>query len=350
MPVNKAARYRFEILDECLRNPKKKWSKTELLKFVNRRLEAHQGVESSISSSQLRYDLSAMELEYGAPIEMCRDGRSCYYRYDDPQFSIKSLPVEEEDLAKLNDAVLLLQQIKGFSIADDLAGIVKRLESRYKYTNTREASIISFESSPEMQGVENLGDIYQAILRKNVLKIAYQTFKADKPRIWVVHPYMLKEYDHRWYLLGYVDEKKNHGVFALDRMKEIKVVRQPFIENTFINSEDYFSDVIGVTLAPDHQVEEMELIFSPLFAPYARTKPLHQSQRVLQQYEDGSLHIGLSLMINPELIRLLMSFGKDVKVIGPVHLAAQIQEHAQTIITQYESAEPIESSIPQTAP
>lgn len=335
MPVNKAARYRFEILDECLRNTKKKWSKTELLKFVNRRLEAYQGVETSISPSQLRYDLSAMESEYNAPIEMYRDGRSCYYRYDDPEFSIKSLPVEEEDLVKLNDAVLLLQQIKGFSIADDLAGIVKRLESRYKYTNTREACIISFESSPEMQGVENLGDIYQAILRKNVLKLSYQTFRADQPRQWIVHPYMLKEYDHRWYLLAYVEEKKNHGVFALDRMKEIRVVKQAFIENTFIDSDDYFSDVIGVTLAADHKIEELELVFSPLFAPYARTKPLHRSQRILQQYEDGSLHIGLNLMINPELIRLLMSFGKDVKVISPAHLSGQIKELAQTIMEQY---------------
>jgi len=335
MPVNKSARYRFEILDECLRNSRKKWSKTELLKQVNRKLEATQGVETSISSSQLRYDLTAMEMEYNAPIEMYRDGRSCYYRYEDPQFSIRSLPVEEEDLMKLNDAVLLLQQIKGFSIADDLAAIVKRLESRYKYTNTHEACIISFESAPEMQGVENLGDIYQAILRKNVLKIGYQTFRAHEPRLWIVHPYMLKEYDHRWYLLGYVDEKKNHGVFALDRMKEIKVVQQDYIENTFIDSDDYFRDVIGVTLATDHRIEALELVFSPLFAPYARTKPLHHSQSILQQYEDGSLHISLNLMVNPELIRLLMSFGKDVKVISPAHLANQIKALAQTIIEQY---------------
>jgi predicted DNA-binding transcriptional regulator YafY len=335
MPINKAARYRFEILDECLRSPKKRWSKSELLRYVNRRLEACQGVETSISPSQLRYDLAAMESEYNAPIEMYRDGRSCYYRYEDPEFSIKSIPVEAEDLEKLNDAVLLLRQIKGFSIADDMAAIVKRLESRYKYTNTREASIISFESAPKMQGVENLGDIYQAILRQNVLKIAYQTFRAEQPRDWIIHPYMLKEWDHRWYLLGYVEEKKNHGVFALDRMKEIRVVHETFIENSFIDSEDYFSDVIGVTLAADHQVEELELVFSPLLAPYARTRPMHHSQRILQQYEDGSLHIALNLAINPELTRMLLSYGKDVKVIRPLALAAQIRELAEQISAQY---------------
>lgn len=336
MPINKSAHVRFEILDECLRNTKKKWSKAELLKFVNRRLENSQGIETSISASQLRNDLTAMETECKAPIEMYRDGRNYYYRYEDPEFSIKALPVNEEDLEKLNDAVFLLQQIRGFSIADDMAEIVKRLESRYKYTNTRAASIISFESAPEMQGVENLGDIYQAILRKNVLKIAYQTFRADKPRTWIIHPYLLKEWDHRWYLLGYVEEKKNHGVFALDRMKEIKVAKADFIENTCIESEDYFSDVIGVTLAADYRVEALELIFSPLLAPYARTRPMHGSQRVMQQYEDGSLHVSLNLMINPELMRLLMSYGNDVKVLQPAHLAGQVRNLAHTIMVQYE--------------
>lgn len=336
MPVNKAARFRFEIIDECLRNTKKKWSKSELLHFVNRRLESFQGVETTISASQLRYDLTNMELEYDAPIEMYRDGRSYYYRYEEADFSIKTIPVDGEDIAKLNDAVLLLQQIRGFSIADDMAEIVKRLESRYKYVNSHEACVISFESSPEMQGVENLGDIYQAIMRKNVLKVSYQTFRAHEPRPWIIHPYMLKEYDHRWYLLGYVEEKQKHGVFALDRMKGIKVVKRPFVENSFINSDDYFREVIGVTLMPDSKSEEIELIFSPFFAPYARTKPLHYSQRIVQQYEDGSLQLSLQLIINPELVRLLMGFGKEIKVLKPARLAEQIKEVALSIVQQYE--------------
>lgn len=336
MPVNKAARLRFEIIDECLRNTARKWSKSELLRFVNRRLESMQGIETTISVSQLRYDLSNMELEYSAPIEMYRDGRNYYYRYNETDFSIKTIPVGEDDIARLNDAVLLLQQIKGFSIADDMAEVVKRLESRFKYVNSHEACVISFESSPEMQGVENLGDIYEAIKRKNVLKISYQTFKANEPRPWVIHPYLLKEYDHRWYLLGYVEEKQKHGVFALDRMKSIKVVRQPFIDNSFINSDDYFRDVIGVTLMPDSKPEEIELIFSPLFAPYARTKPLHYSQHIIRQYEDGSLQLSLNLIINPELVRLLMSFGKEIKVLKPSHLVTQIKDVAQSIVQQYE--------------
>lgn len=336
MPVNKAARYRFEIIDECLRNTKKKWSKAELLRFVNRRLELHMGSETHISASQLRYDMESMQAEYGAPVEMYKVGRSYYYRYDDPEFSIKSLPVEEEDLVKLNNAVQLLQQLKGFTIADEMAEIVSRLESRYKYTNNNDTPVIAFESSPEMQGVENLEDIYHAIIRRNVLKISYQTFRAQEPRVWHIHPYLLKEYGHRWYLLGYTAEKENLGIFALDRMKDIKIAKQTFIPNNFMNAADYFRDVIGVTIMRDQKIEHIVLEFSAVIAPYIKTKPLHRSQQILQENEDGSLKMQMDVVINPELTSMLLSYGKNVKVIQPAYLAAEIKQAASDLLGQYE--------------
>jgi predicted DNA-binding transcriptional regulator YafY len=336
MPVNKAARYRFEIIDECLRNTRKKWSKAELLKFVNRRLETHFGIETNISASQLRYDMESMQSEYGAPVEMYKDGRSYYYRYEDPEFSIKDIPIEEEDLVKLNDAVQLLQQIKGFTIADEMAEIVNRLESRYKFSGKgNNTAVIWFESSPEMQGVENLEDIYHAIIRKNVLKISYQTFKAQAPRTWHIHPYLLKEYGHRWYLLGYVQEKEQVGIFALDRMKEIKVAKQPYLENNFVNPADYFRDVIGVTILPDQQLETVELHFSDTIAPYVKTKPLHRSQHIVKLHDDGSMQVQLQLVINPEFISMLLGYGKDVKVLQPQHLASEIKRVANDLLEQY---------------
>lgn len=336
MPINKAARFRYEVIDECLRNTARKWSKAELLKFINRRLELHYGMGSAISASQLRYDLENMQTECGAPIEMYKSGKGFYYRYEDPEFSIKTIPVGEEDLIKLNDAVQLLRQINGFTIADEMAEIVKRLENRYKFTNVTDKAVISFESSPAVQGIENLEDIYHAIIRKKVLKIAYKTFHAQEPRIWNLHPYLLKEYGHRWYLLGYAEEKENLGVFALDRMKDIRISKLPYRENDFMNQEDYFCDVIGVTVLPNQKVQDIELIFSAKLTPYILSKPLHHSQHILHQFENGNLHIRLQLIINPELVSLLLGYGNDVTILSPSELADDIRKVAATILSNYE--------------
>ncbi|HRO41888.1 MAG TPA: WYL domain-containing protein [Flavipsychrobacter sp.] len=228
-----------------------------------------------------------------------------------------------------------MQQTKGFTLAEDLAAIVKRIENRYRFTNVEERAIISFESSPAVQGVENLEDIYLAIVRKKVLKLCYKTFRSATPCIWHIHPYLLKEYAHRWYLFGYAQEKENPGVFALDRMEEIKVSRLAYRENTFIHSEDYFRDVIGVTVFPNQTLEEIELVFSPKINPYILTKPLHHSQEVLHHCDDGSLHVRCTLMINPEFISLLLSYGSDVQVLKPKCLADEIKKIAIALLEHY---------------
>lgn len=336
MPVNKAARYRFEVLDECLRNDKKKWTKAELLRHVNRRLEMHYGVDTAISASQLRYDLEAMETEFGAPIEMYRDGKAYLYRYEDNSFSLRNIPIDEEDLQKLGNAVELLRQVQGFTIADEMEEVVSRLESRYKFSGSGKP-VIAFEDSPAMHGIENLEDIYHAILHHTPLKITYQTFREECPRTFHMHPYLLKAYAHRWYLLGYCEEKAKIINFALDRMHEIKVARMPYVPNTFIDGNNYFRDMIGVTLYPDQIVEPVELIFNSDLAPYVQTKPLHRSQEILQQYEDGSLRIQLHVYINYELTMLLLGHGRNVKVLAPARLAERIAEISRNVYEQYQT-------------
>jgi predicted DNA-binding transcriptional regulator YafY len=334
MPVNKAARFRFDVLDECLRNDKKKWSKAELLRYVNRRLEIHYGGNAAISASQLRYDLEALQTEFGAPVEMYREGRAYLYRYEDPSFSLRNIPVREDDLEKLGNAVEILRQIQGFTIADEMEEIVQRLESRYKFSGSGRA-VIAFEDSPPMRGIENLEDIYQAILHHTPLKIAYQTFREDRARTFHLHPYLLKAYAHRWYLLGYCEEKGMIVNFALDRMHEIRVAKLPYIPNTFIDGANYFRDMIGVTLYPDQIVEEVELLFTSDLAPYVQTKPLHRSQEILQQYEDGSLRIRLKVYINYELTTVLLGYGRNVKVLAPASLATAIADTARSVGEQY---------------
>jgi predicted DNA-binding transcriptional regulator YafY len=335
MPINKDARIRYEILDECLRDTTKKWTSAELLRFVNRRLDLQHG-RTPISARQLLYDLGAMETDLGAPVEMKKYGRSYHYRYSNPEFSIRDLPINEEDLQKLASAVQVLRQIQGFSIAEEIEEVVHRLERRSKYQEPgTDGPVIHFQDSPPPMGVENLEDIYQAILAKTPLKITYQSFHDEETRVFHMHPYLLKEYLHRWYLLGWCEEKKAIITLALDRMHQIRVARLEFIPNTFLNAKTYFRNVIGVTCYPGQPLENIELLFSPLMAPYVQTKALHHTQEVIRQYDDGSIYLSLKLHVNPELIVLLQGYGDGVKVLGPASLAATMCQTAAATFQQY---------------
>ena len=77
-------------------------------------------------------------------------------------------------------------------------------------------------------------------------------------------------------------------------------------------------------------------MFTGFFAPYILTQPIHHSQKIIEQYEDGSLHVQLYLIINNELISTLLSYGDALKVIMPEKLTLQMHASAQQMLNYYD--------------
>ncbi|OYU56714.1 MAG: hypothetical protein CFE25_05670 [Chitinophagaceae bacterium BSSC1] len=335
MPANKAARVRFEIIDECLRNTMHKWSKKYLLEIVNKKLEDKYGIGSKISLSQIRNDINDMQSEYGAPIENRTEGNSVYYFYEDPNFSISKLPLNEEDVMKLRDVVNIMQQIKGFTIADEIEGVVQRLENKIKMRSNDNLQIIAFENPPSVLGAEYLGDIYNSIINKRLLKITYKHFNALDSYQIIFSPYFLKEFNNRWFLFGWSEKNNRVENLALDRILEIKVTSGKYVKNEFFEPNTYFKNIIGVTQTSDAEIENIDLLFNKDRAPYITTKRIHESQEILKHYKNGSILIRLSLIINKELKSLILGFGNDAEVINPKTLREEIKINLQNALANY---------------
>jgi predicted DNA-binding transcriptional regulator YafY len=333
MPVNKAARFRFEIIDECLRNTKKKWSKKELLRHVNRRLESKYGEGAVISISQIRYDVENLQSEYNAPIELYKSGKNYYYRYEDENFSIKNIPINEEEITSLNVAVQVLKQIKGLSIAYEIADIVKKLESRYNYNVEGQKDIIVFECGENESGVAFLEDIYHAIIRKNVLKITYRPPLSPNNKTYNIHPYLIKEYNNFWHLLGYCHELKKIEVYEMDRMAEVKVSSMPYKADLVPDIENYFKYIIGVT-KPTEDIQTVRLHIDSDLANYITIHPIHHSQKI-QQFDNGCIEIELNIIINNELINLLLGYGQHITALSPAKLIVEISYIAKNMLNSY---------------
>jgi predicted DNA-binding transcriptional regulator YafY len=69
-------------------------------------------------------------------------------------------------------------------------------------------------------------------------------------------------------------------------------------------------------------------------APYVLTKPLHASQQVLKEDEDG-VTIRLDVVLNFELEREILGFGDSIKVIAPRHLQSRIRKRLQKAMENY---------------
>lgn len=289
---------------------------------VNRRLSEQFG--KSVSQRTLYDDIKTLNQEFDAPIESYKVGRQTCYRYTDPHFSIRNLPVKQEDIDYLKDAIEILSQVNGFPFAEEMRGVVNRLENTVATNIRGRSSIIQFEQNHQVMGTQHVYDLFEAIKGKTVMRIWYQPFGREL-REHLVHPYLLKEFRNRWFLLGRINGRQDVTNLALDRMQKIKPTREVFVENDVFDPETYFDAVIGVTLPNGAQPETVVIRASAQVWPYLQTKPLHPSQTIIRAYKDGSVKLSLCLVPNYELRMALMSMGPGVVVEAPEGLRGEMR-------------------------
>lgn len=104
--------------------------------------------------------------------------------------------------------------------------------------------------------------------------------------------------------------------FAFDRILEITSILRKFIDNTEIDFQHYFDDMIGVSRNVDDTPQYVELFVADSQLPYILSKPLHHSQRIIDYCEDGAV-IRIKVILNFELEQLILSLGDLVKVLSP---------------------------------
>lgn len=334
MPLNKSFQRRIEVLDACLRRKQRKWTIDSLLQEVNEKLEGL-GAQR-VSQRTLYADLNALKAEYAAPIETYRDGRIICYRYSNPEFSIRQLPLQQEEVGYLRDALHVLMQINGFQLTQELETVIGKLENTLATTAEKRHAIIQFEHTELTSGSSWLDDIFQAIKGRTVLHIRYQPFHKEA-REYYYHPYLLKEYRNRWFVIGRKDGHHSLTTLALDRIQKLKASSRIFHENDLLNPDTYFDSLVGVTLPTDAEPEKIVLKVKQELAPYVLTKPIHASQKLIKTAANGDITLELCVVNNYELRSELLGLGPQLMVMEPQSLRKEMKAMYEQGMMAYES-------------
>ncbi|HAS43559.1 MAG TPA: WYL domain-containing protein [Microscillaceae bacterium] len=341
MPINKNALIRYQVLDKCFSNFGRKYFREDLLEEVNKVLVELNGPDSGIKRTQFYKDLDFMKSEAGYGIELgdYKEGKRMYYRYTDPNFSIKKHLLSHTEQQTLKEAIRVLSQFQGLPQFEWLNELVPILSDKLAMNDTNRQAIL-FDSNVDYTGTQYIVPIFNAIHHQTVLGIKYQGFNDPHPYDLELHPYILKQYNNRWFVLGYNDFKNSHTWnLALDRILSIRDLPQKAYHSHNINWEDdYFYDIIGVTRIEDQEVTEVVLEFAASLIPYIRTKPIHPSQREVSVAKNGDTTLSIEVIPNYELERLLRSFGARVKIISPEWLKEKLIEELTASLKQYDEA------------
>lgn len=329
MPDNRKALLRYKLLDKCFIDKYHRYYIEELLEIVNEALE-DAGIKA-ISKRQLYADIEFMKSRDGweAPIVSIQDGKRKYLKYT-RDFSIMEVPVTEMEIEQLETLITSLSRLQGIPMYDWIDELLINLRQRFGMKGT-EANCIGFEQNRDMQGLRHLSTLIDCVIKRQPVIIIYHPFGKNALQ-WTVHPYYLKQYNNRWFLLGFNPEFEGLSIIALDRIEHVTIADIPFKRNLDFDFDAYFRDIIGVSLEKDKEVEHIRLKFSPSRLPYVVSKPIHHSQYV-ENEKDGI--VTLDVIPNKELISELIWFGEDVEVLSPMSLRKEIKERITKMYQKY---------------
>lgn len=353
MPANKNAVTRYYILDKLLANRYRNYSVVDLHELVNE--ELHELNLEPVSIRTIQYDINYIEKPgiFFADIERYQVDavsqnnpnltvkKDCL-RYADSSFSIFKKKLKDDEKYLLREAFSLLGQFDGLPHLEGL----EQLRSSLNIKDARK--IISFTKNP-LENSTLFGELFTAISQQQVIELHYHTFAdADKVKRVILHPYLLKEYNRRWYLIAAANDTDKLLNFSLDRID--KVV--PLSSYKYVpydgDLNERFEDIIGVTLYDDRPLQTILFWVSDVSKDFVNTKPLHESQchfkcereeALRQQYPmlEGGYFFSIECVENYELIRELTSFGKDLIVLSPEDIQKKVRDHVESQLKAYKS-------------
>ena len=335
MATNKNATIRYQALNQCFRNPGRNYYIDDLVEACNNSLMDIDTDSNGIRKRQVFDDIKFMRDSKGfnAPIESFKDGRKAFYRYSDLSFSINNQPLNEREAQQLKESLMTLSRFKGLPQFEWVDEMKARLDVSFKFKS--QEKVIEFEENQYLTGKEYIGVLYDAIINGHVLEIQYHSFKWEESIKMILHPYFLKQYNNRWFLLGRNGNATSVTIVALDRIEEIRTVHEVYLPNTEINFEEYFEDVVGVSLPRENKAEKILLKIDAESWPYIKTKPIHGSQKIKEQKADYTI-IELHLIPNFELEALIFSHVERIEVLSPEVLRQRVKERIDKMIKKYD--------------
>lgn len=336
MATNKHAIIRYRVIDKCLRQVDKTWNWKTLAEACAEELKEVTDTITTLSERTIKGDLQNMRndkaLGYFAPIEYDRGEKTYYYSRRD--YSITEAPLNRSDSQELKNAIGLLRQFTGFRHLQGIDNIIQKLELLAYESRSKTKRFVHLAQPVSIPGQKWLDEIYDAIKTEKTLLMTYKPFDRDA-FTGVISPYLLKEYDNRWYLYANFHNKGQLRTYGLERITSLKKSLQDYKPTEDFEPDRYFKDIIGVTLADGQKPKKITFEVYGYTVKYILTKPLHASQKLLSEEKNKSTFT-LELIPNYELESLFLSFGESIKVIKPKSLANKLKARIKKSSILYE--------------
>lgn len=339
---NAVAQYRRSIID-CVPVPRndqitRQW-------HLLRRLEGSQGKSLNDlvkdvpddypkNTRTVRRDLEALEA-VGFPLITERRHGQTRWRLAEGFRDIPALGFSATELMALLLSRNLLKPLEGTEIAESLDSALSKASAAlpaqgHEYVRAMEQLFtVGLGAHKNYRAHRQTIDlISQAIDKRRTIQMRYYSASRDAASRREVDPYHLWFAAGGLYLIAYCHRRKEVLLFAVERIRTLALTDHPYQMPLGFDIQEYVKDALNVMRG---RRIEVELLFSRKAAAWVKDKSWHPSQET-EQLKDGRLKMTLKVADNDELVGWILSFGSQVKVVGPEALGTKVRQEAKAII------------------
>ncbi len=194
---------------------------------------------------------------------------------------------------------------------------------------------VSVEEAPS--GKLHLTTIMEAMEENLCLKIEHKKYIAENAEVYTIHPYAVKEYARRWYVIGYCIERQGLRVYGIDRIVSIQVLDEYFEMPKDFDVDTLFATSYGIYLG-EGKAENIVFKTSVKDGKYILDLPLHHSQTLLES-DENSYTFSVFAIPNTSMMIEFKKYGSNLEIISPESLREEMKIELIKTIKLYSNDE-----------
>ena len=176
--------------------------------------------------------------------------------------------------------------------------------------------------------------LVNAIKDKKTIELTYQSYNRSEPNTFEAHPWCLKLFKQRWYLLAKSESYKEPRVYAFDRIHDIKATRNTLKVPKKFDANEFFGHFFGI-IVDDRQPETIRLKVDADQVKYYNSLPLHETQREIESTNEYTI-FEYRLVPTFDFKQEVLSKGPSVKVLMPETFREEVKADIKAMCERYD--------------
>ena len=187
-------------------------------------------------------------------------------------------------------------------------------------------------SASKRQASPHFETVARATVKRRRIKLVYFTRSRNDRSDRTVSPQVLLHYKENWYLVAWCHKADGLRMFALDAIEEATFLQEVARRVAKKQTDELIGRDFGIYSGKERKWAKLQ--FGKLQVPWVKSEIWHADQ-VSTLTPDGEYLLSVPYNDPRELIREIMRFGPDVRVLEPPELLREVALRLRRAVEQY---------------